>query len=774
MMKNYIFIGTLALFTFNLNIANAQVEDEACLPPNKKVLKKIEEAKNAPDVLIRVTAYSDAIALNPDNATPYHEFAMYAYNTALENFDKYPTPQMGNKSFEKAEKMFKLTLDHCADFNADCLYYLGVINYSQTEMDEAISWFEKFKNFKHIDPAKYPSDYAKKVSDIDEVIKDYEEEQALLKNKVPFDPLMVPNVSSALPEYFPMISPDNELMFFTRKVDQGGLGEMVRDKINEQFSFATRPNIATPFDKGQKFSAPFNTGEFKSYGAATMSVDNKEMIICACKEEIQRSGQVYLNCDLYRTEYERSGEGGNDFTWTPLENMGDGINTPNGWEVQPTLSADGNIMYFTAMRPTTRDNDIFVVYRDENGEWGNAMPFDEINTDGKDKSPFLHQDSETLYFVSTCTNERKGAGGLDIFYIRKENGKWTKPKNIGIPINTPDDELGIFVSTNGELAYYSSRTGGDWNIYAFELYEEARPSAVTIMKGELNDENGNPITDATIEVAYDGSGEKTSVKVNGNDGKYAVVVKNSTKQDVMVTVKKEGYAFDSKLITKEEFQAQSESAPKDVALANKKTDEIPSIRPKTTSNSATASSNSTTKTTTKSDVAVNSSTTQKVDEVKKDAVVKENPISKKVSSTSLTPKATSKNTPVSMPKNNLTIKKIEVGVAYTINDILFATNSSELSSRSKFILREFSAFLKENPRSKILIQGHTDNAGDPAENLALSQKRADAVKAYLISLQISADRLNARGYGDTMPKVPNTSSINKAKNRRTDFVIESL
>ena len=158
----------------------------------------------------------------------------------------------------------------------------------------------------------------------------------------------------------------------------------------------------------------------------------------------------------------------------------------------------------------------------------------------------------------------------------------------------------------------------------------------------------------------------------------------------------------------------------------------------------------------------------------KKEVVKENPISKKVSSSSSTPKATSKNTPVSMPKNNLTIKKLEVGVAYTINDILFATNSSELSSRSKFILREFSAFLKENPRSKILIQGHTDNAGDPAENLALSQKRADAVKAYLISLQISADRLNARGYGDTIPKVANTTEVNKAKNRRTDFVIESL
>ena len=127
-----------------------------------------------------------------------------------------------------------------------------------------------------------------------------------------------------------------------------------------------------------------------------------------------------------------------------------------------------------------------------------------------------------------------------------------------------------------------------------------------------------------------------------------------------------------------------------------------------------------------------------------------------------------------MPKNDLTIKKLEVGVAYTINDILFATNSSALNGRSKFILREFSSFLKDNPSSTILIQGHTDNEGDPSENLLLSQKRADAVKDYLIILRISPLRLNAKGYGDTMPKVANTSAANKAKNRRTDFVIESL
>ena len=539
-----------------------------------------------------------------------------------------------------------------------------------------------------------------------------------------------------------------------------------------------------------------------------MSVDNKEMIICACKNEKQSNGQNYLNCDLYRTEYERSGAGGNDFTWTPLENMGPNINTSDGWEGQPTLSADGNTMYYTAMRSTTRDNDIFVVERGKDGKWGVARPFEEINTDGKDKSPFLHQDSESLYFVSTCSDTRKGAGGLDIFYIRKIDGVWSKPKNIGIPINTPEDELGIFVSTNGELAYYSSRMGGDWNIYSFELYEEARPSAVTIMKGTLNDENGKPIEGASIEIAYGGgSNEKSTVKVNGNDGKYAVVVKNPSKQDVMVTVKKEGYAFDSKLITKEEFAAQAAIAPKDVALANKKE---PAKKEPVTSTSKTPVTTSK-----PADVAVNTpkgttsqnkpnTTTQNKPETSrvtnsdgsksntknpfestsnskpatttKPVVI---PVKKPAAPVDLEvqkiiPEATAKNTPVSMPKNDLVVKKLKVGVAYTINDILFETNSSELSERSKFILKEFSNFLTENPPSTIMIQGHTDDQGDDAENLKLSELRAKSVKDYLVSLNIKADRMTAKGFGETIPKMPNTSEENRSKNRRTDFVLEKL
>ncbi len=677
-------LALLAFFLAFAPILFSQEEDESCLPPSKKVIKLIETAANASDAKTAVDNFNAAIAAAPENATAYYEYAMYAFETAMNYYDRSPNPAMGDKSLAKSEEMFQKALDMCSDYHANCSYYLGVINLSQKEKDEAVKWFTQFKNYKNDDNTRYPQDYTKKLADVNEVLKDQQAEEDMLSSAVPFAPQEVKNVSSAKDEYFPMISPDNELIFFTRKLDRANYGDLV-SKMVEEFTFGQRSDVDTPFDAGKPLKAPFNDGAFSNYGAATLSVDNKEMIICACKKELV-GDQDYLNCDLYITSYERSGAGGNDFIWSPLKNMGPQINTKNGWEAQPSLSADGNTLYYTVARPTSRDNDIYIAKRKEDGTWCEARPFDEINTAGKDKSPFLHQDSETLYFVSTCSDTRKGVGGLDIFYIREENGKWTAPKNIGYPINSKEDELGLFVSTDGHLAYYSSRVGGNWNIYSFELYEEARPKSVAILKGELKDDAGAPVKDATIEITYADSDEITTIKVNGDDGKYAAIVKTDTKQDVMVTVKKEGSAFDSKLITKETFETNT----------------------------------------------------------------------------------------LTIRNNDLTVKELKVGEAYTINDILYATNSAALSDRSKFILKGFARFLKENPTIKVNIQGHTDDVGDDAKNMALSENRAKGVREYLISQGVDASRLTAKGFGETVPKVENDSEANRAMNRRTDFVIEKL
>lgn len=655
------------------------------MEPSKKALKYIVNAVNASDAKTAVENFNLAIKEDESNATAYYEYAMYAYENGVKYYETQPNPALGDRSFQKAEEMFLEALDKCPDYHANCTYYLGVIKFTQKDMDAATRYFKSFVAYKHSDTKRYPDDYAKKLKDVKEVLGDYADEQEIKGTVVPFNPVIVRNVSSKEEEYFPMISPDNELIFYTRKMDVSDLGSIQSD-IREVFTVSHRSSVHSDFDNGEALKPPFNDGSVQSYGAATLSVDNKEMIICACKKEVVYD-QPYMNCDLYRTTFKKVGEGKNAFQWTPLENMGDHINTKDGWEAQPSLSADGNTLYYTVNRPSSRDNDIYIAQRNDDGTWGAGVPFDLINTDGKDKSPFLHQDSETLYFVSQCTKERKGVGGLDIFYIRQQaDGSWTEPKNIGYPINSEDDELGLFVSIDGKTAYFSSRLGGNWNIYSFELYEDARPKSVTILKGELKDESGQPVSDATIEIAYEGTDEVTQVKVNGDDGKYAAIVKTDVKQDVMVTVKKEGHAFDSKLIAKEEF----------------KSDE---------------------------------------------------------------PKIVGKN---------LDVRELKVGEAYTINDILYATNSAQLNDRSKFILKGFARFLKENPGITVMIQGHTDDVGDDAKNMTLSEQRAEGVKTFLVSQGIAKDRLTSKGFGETEPKVANDSDANRAKNRRTDFVIEKL
>lgn len=682
MWNNY-FVLTLISCSLVISV-NAQEEDPSCLPPSKKAQKYIDAGNNSNDPQTASENYQKAVDEAPDNAACYFAFGKYAYDLGMKYFETLPNPTQGERAFQKAEVMFEKAAEYCNDYHSDVYYLLGVINYSQSEMDKATYWFEKFVAFKHDDPSRYGETYAKQLSDVKEVLTQFKDEKELLSTEVPFSPAIVPNVSSTQwDEYFPMISPDNELMFFTRRIDRKNLGDMVSN-WKEEFTYAKRNGDTQPFNAGDPFPKPFNDGSFESYGAASMSVDNKEMILCACKKT-EVKGQPYKNCDLYSTTFVRDPAAKSGYSWAPLVNLGPKINTPDGWEGQPSLSADGNTLFYTAMRPTTRDNDIFIVKRNPDGTWGAAESFDIINTDGKDKSPFLHQDSETLYFVSTSTDTRKGVGGLDIFYMREENGEWSKPKNIGYPINSKEDELGIFVSTDGKLAYFSSQQAGNWNIYGFELYEEARPKAVAILKGELKDAEGNPVSGATIEVAYANSDKTEQVKVNGDDGKYAVVVKTETPQDIMVTVKKEGAAFDSKLIAKEDL-------------------------------------------------------------VKKEERV----------------------------NNDLAVKELKVGEAYTINDILYDYNSAELKERSKFILREFARYLKENEAIQITIQGHTDSDGDDAKNLDLSDRRAKGVRDYLISLGVDESRLDAKGFGETQPKVANDTAENKAKNRRTDFVITGM
>ena len=117
------------------------------------------------------------------------------------------------------------------------------------------------------------------------------------------------------------------------------------------------------------------------------------------------------------------------------------------------------------------------------------------------------------------------------------------------------------------------------------------------------------------------------------------------------------------------------------------------------------------------------------------------------------------------------IKPIELNQSYRINDIYFGFNKYDLTAESKSVLDQLIEFLMENPGINIQIQGHTDNIGNDADNLKLSENRARSVYNYLILKGILTKRLMYKGFGKTMPVADNDTEEGRAKNRRTVFVI---
>jgi outer membrane protein OmpA-like peptidoglycan-associated protein len=120
---------------------------------------------------------------------------------------------------------------------------------------------------------------------------------------------------------------------------------------------------------------------------------------------------------------------------------------------------------------------------------------------------------------------------------------------------------------------------------------------------------------------------------------------------------------------------------------------------------------------------------------------------------------------------SLKAQQTERGIVLTIGDVLFATGKADLSATADKSVAKLAEFLKKNPNRNVLIEGHTDSVGKDDSNLALSQKRADSVKAKLVGEGIEAGRTTTVGYGKKFPLANNDTKAGKAQNRRVEVVI---
>jgi len=496
----------------------------------------------------------DAVKLEPEYVAAYFILADIFYQKALKSDvnDGGTATLYTQRDFNNAFRYYEKVITICPAYqNYYSCYILGKHNFKLDKSDKALPLLRMFAD--HNPPENAEVKQAMAMLNYMQTYAD------LVNNPVPFNPVSLEGVSSKGDEYLPLISPDNEIAFYTRAYNTIDKLTTIQKSV-EEFTFSTRiwsSSIELAYTKGEPMPNPFNTSA--NQGAITITIDNNHMFFTRCDYAYVYE-TYYNNCDIYQCDF----DGG---MWTDPVKLGNNINGKDTWESQPTISSDGKILYFASARPGGEGGiDIYYSEKDEHDEWGKACNIGKaINTKGDEKSPFIHSDSKTLYF---STNGRTGLGGFDIFYSRHTGkNEWSEPKNIGYPINTEDDDLGFIVSTDGKKAFFSSNKlngKGGWDIYSFDLYEAARPQKVMFLKGQVFDNNGKGLTDGKVEVTSITSNHVTEGLVDKLSGKYAVAVTVEPMEEFIMTVRKPKYTFSSQLLKPEEEEIVNGDKPKEM------------------------------------------------------------------------------------------------------------------------------------------------------------------------------------------------------------------
>jgi outer membrane protein OmpA-like peptidoglycan-associated protein len=357
----------------------------------------------------------------------------------------------------------------------------------------------------------------------------------------------------------------------------------------------------------------------------------------------------------------------------------------------PSLSADGNLLYFTSDKGGFGGTDIFVSRR-KGSSWSSPENLgSKINTRGNEMFPYISNDG-VLYFAS---NGHAGLGGLDIYRATfDEFGNCTLIQNMGAPINSTFDDFALTLGKQSYTGYFSSnRPGGMGNDDIFEFQDLGQVNVSKIkITGKVTQKNAShqdvPVPRVTLSL-YNEEEKIMNETITQSDGAYNFEVESE--KNYTIVAKKDNYFTDRK-----KFSTVGKSASKG------KTNSL---------------------------------------DMNKLGV-------------------------------NIAVKEIRLNEENEIPHILWDYNDATLKYGSMVQLNKTVQLLKDNPNIVIEIGSHTDSRGDHGSNVTLSQKRADAVRNYLISKGIASKRITSMGYGEMKPIIKNaTTEEEHAKNRRTEFSV---
>lgn len=305
-----------------------------------------------------------------------------------------------------------------------------------------------------------------------------------------------PTINTASDEYFPFLSNDQKLMFFTARENE---------RTDEDLYYSEYKN--GEWAPGEPVGSRFNTKNGHE-GMSTFVRDGRTMFFTACLREGVRG-----SCDIWEAHLE-----GVDFE--KIKSLEGNVNSDK-WESQACISCDGSTLYFVSNRDGgLGGRDIWMSKKLSDGNWGEPVNLGApVNTPNDEQSPFITNDGATLYFAS---DGHPGLGESDLFMTRMDRkGRWSKPVNLGPPVNSPHFELCLFLAADGTAGYFASNRPegfGGLDIYTFQLPEELYSEPMTYVEGFVKDSLMDLPVQTTVDI-FGREGVQTD-----EDGRFFICV----------------------------------------------------------------------------------------------------------------------------------------------------------------------------------------------------------------------------------------------------------
>lgn len=525
-----VFFVTISFFSFSQKEKNKDFS-KTNFPGDAKGLKDAEKAIGKGDDLYNKghLFYSQALEFyllaqdfNPDNAELNYKIgSCYLWSTSKLKAIPF---------LEKAQKL-NMRVDPLLHFMLGRAYHLNL------QWDKAIAEYNKALKAVNVTDSK------EKGEELQNYIAECKNGKELVKKPVNVKIENVgPAINTIYPDYGAVISADESVMIFTSKRNTNIGADKNIDPMTKQFyeDIYISNKKDGKWEEAQNIGSPIN--DAKNNATAGISLDGQTLFIYF-GDHGGDIGQTQLKGDK----------------WQEPKLFGGNINTKYQ-ESSASLSYDGKTLYFVSDRPGgLGDRDIYYCIKDASGKWGDPINMGpEINTFYGEEGVFAHPDGKTLYFSSQGWNSM---GGYDVFKSTLgANGKWSKPVNMGYPINTPDDDVFFVLSGSGKHGYYASAKGdsyGEKDIYMISFLESAKDSSsvkadsvktvtsqTTLLKGIITDAQTGVPLEATIEVV---DNQKdiviASFNSNSSSGKYLISLPSG--KNYGIAVKSTGYLFHS-------------------------------------------------------------------------------------------------------------------------------------------------------------------------------------------------------------------------------------